>query len=163
MPRMPKPRADSSIEQQVASFLAKFEPSAATLIQQCRAELRKLMPAASELVYDNYNFLVFGFCSTSRPSSCIVSVAAAANGVGLSFYRGADLQDPEGLLQGSGVQNRFVRIPELSVLRSPGVRALIGQAVATAKVPLPGTGRGGTVVQSVSAKQRPRRKPERGI
>jgi len=68
------------------------------------------MPTANELVYDNYNFFVIGYCSTERPSDCIASIAAAANGVGLSFYRGASLPDPHGLLLGSGSQNRFVRL-----------------------------------------------------
>jgi hypothetical protein len=60
------------------------------------------MPTANELVYDNYNFFVIGYCSTERPSDCIASIAAAANGVGLSFYRGVSLPDPHGLLLGSG-------------------------------------------------------------
>jgi hypothetical protein len=35
-----------------------------------------------EIVYDNYNFFVIGFSVTERPSDCILSIAAAANGVG---------------------------------------------------------------------------------
>ena len=74
------------MEKQLAGFIAKFEPANAKLIKQCRAELRKLFPTANELVYDNYNFFVIGYCPTEKPSDCIVSIAAAANGVGLSFY-----------------------------------------------------------------------------
>jgi hypothetical protein len=122
-----------------------------------RTELRKLLPTAVEIVYDNYNFFVIGYCSTERPSDCIVSLAAAANGVGLSFYYGASLPDPQRLLQGSGKQNRFVRLPDVKILRSAGVRALIKAAVARAKMPLSGKGGGHTIIKSVSAKQRPRR------
>jgi hypothetical protein len=155
---MPKTHLTPSPEEQIAAFLAKFEPEEAELIRQCRAEMRKLLPTANELVYDNYNFFVIGYCSTLRPSDCIVSIAAAANGVGLSFYYGASLTDPEHLLQGEGKQNRFVRLPSIESLRAPGVIALIREAVAQAKVPLASTGAGSTVIQSVSAKQRPRRK-----
>lgn len=145
-------------EEQIAAFIAKFEPELGELIRACRAELRQLLPTASELVYDNYNFFVIGYCSTTKPSTCIVSLAAAANGVGLSFYDGASLKDPEHLLQGAGKQNRFVRLPTFDALRAPGVLALIQAATAQAKVPLPATAAGVTVIQSVSAKQRPRRK-----
>jgi hypothetical protein len=63
-------------------------------------------------VYDNYNFLVIAYSSTERPSDCLVSIAAGANGVALSFYQGATLPDPQRLLLGSGRQNRFVRLTE---------------------------------------------------
>ena len=151
---------DPNIEKQLAKFVDKFEPVNAKLIRQCRVELRKLMPTAIELVYDNYNFFVIGYCTTPRASDCIVSIAAAANGVGISFYQGATLADPDGLLKGSGKQNRFIRIPDIKTLRAPKVLALIDAAIAQAKAPLPLKGAEPTVIQSVSGKQRPRRKPE---
>jgi hypothetical protein len=143
---------------QIAGFIAKFEPANAKLIHECRAEIRKLLPAAVELVYDNYNFFVIGYCTTERASDCILSIAAAANGVGLSFYHGASLPDPRHLLLGSGKQNRYVRLPGVETLRSAGVLALINAAVAQAEPPLSSQGGGHTVIKSVSAKQRPRRK-----
>ncbi|TAL04583.1 MAG: hypothetical protein EPO07_04910 [Verrucomicrobia bacterium] len=144
--------------QQVASFLNKFDPKVARVIRACRAELRKLLPTAIELVYDNYNFFVIGYSATERVSDCILSLTAAANGVGLSFYQGASLPDPKKLLLGEGKQNRFIRLPTSEVLRSSDVLALIRAAVAQLRTPLPTTGGGYTVVKSVSAKQRPRRK-----
>jgi hypothetical protein len=65
---------------QLASFIAKFDPKVAELIRACRAEVRKLLPTANQLVYDNYNFFVIGYSSTERASDCIVSIAAAAIG-----------------------------------------------------------------------------------
>ena len=143
---------------QLAGFIAKFDPAIATLIRQCRAVLRQRMPAALELVYDNYNFFVIGYAASEKPSSCIVSLAAAANGVGLSFYWGATIPDPLALLQGAGTQNRFVRLPSAATLKTPGIAALIDAAIAQAKVPLPTTGKGRTIVRSISAKQRSRRR-----
>lgn len=151
---------DSNVEKQLTELIDKFEPAKAKLIRECRVELRKLMPTAIELVYDNYNFFVIGYCTTPRASNCVVSIAAAANGVGISFYQGATLADPDRLLQGSGKQNRFIRVPSIKSLRSPEALALINAAIAQAKIPLPLKGAGGTVIQSVSSKQRPRRKPE---
>ena len=84
-----------------------------------RTALRRWLPTANELVYDNYNFFVIGYSPTERPSDTIVSLAAGANGVGLSFYRGATLPDPHRRLLGSGTQNRFIRLPAAAVLQDP--------------------------------------------
>ncbi len=164
-PTKPKPSAASkqisdpvSVEVELASFIDKFEPSVAKLIRECRAEMRRLLPTAVEIVYDNYNFFVIGYCSTEKPSDCIVSIAAASNGVGLSFYRGASVPDPEGLLQGEGKQNRFIRLSSAERLRVPGLVRLVHAAESIGKTPLPKTGNPPTIIKSVSAKQRPRKK-----
>ena len=124
-----------------------------------RKALRKRLPTAYELAYDNYNFFVLGYGSTDRPSDCIVSMAAGANGVGLCFIHGARLPDPHRLLLGSGNQTRFIRLGSADVLARAEVEALIAAAVARAKTPLPAGGRGRLIIRSVSVKQRPRRRP----
>jgi hypothetical protein len=88
----------------VRNFIGKFEPKHQAVIRAVRKALRKRFPTATELAYDNYNFFVIGFGPTQRPSDCIVSIAAAANGVGLCFIRGASLPDPAKMLLGSGKQ-----------------------------------------------------------
>jgi hypothetical protein len=151
-------RTKVTAEQQLAGFIAKFDAKNVTLIRAVRKVLRKRMPSANELVYDNYNFFVIGYCSTERPSDCIVSIAAGANGVGLSFYYGASLPDPQKLLLGSGSQNRFIRLESVATLAKSGVDELIAAAIAQAEHPLPKIGTGKLVIQSVSKKQKPRRK-----
>jgi hypothetical protein len=144
---------------QVAGCIAKFDPNVATVIRACRSALRKRLPTAIEQVYDNYNFLAIGFCTTERTSDCICSLACSVKGVALSFYYGASLPDPQGVLLGSGNQNRYVRLKSAATLREPAVAALIDAAVSQADPPLPEGGRGKTMVKSVSAQQRPRRQP----
>jgi hypothetical protein len=151
-------QADATGEQQLAGFIKKFDSKNAALIRSVRKVLRKRLPTANELVYDNYNFFVIGYCSTERPSDCILSLAAGANGVGLSFYHGATLPDPDRLLLGSGSQNRFIRIESAATLTRPEVEELIAAAIKQAEAPLPGSGRGRLVIRSISKKQRPRSK-----
>ena len=152
-------KAEESPARQLDRFLAKFEPEARSLIRAARAVLRKRWPGANELVWDNYNFFVIGYCTTERPSSCIVSIAAAANGVGISFYRGASLPDPRRVLLGAGKQSRFLRLESVATLAKPEVRALL--ALATELSPPFAQTHGRLIVRSVSAKQRrgPRRSP----
>jgi hypothetical protein len=151
----------ASPAKQIAGFIAKFDPEVARVIRSSRAALRKRFPTAIEQVYDNYNFLAIGFCTTERTSDCIVSLAAQAKGVALSFYYGASLPDPRRILQGSGNQNRFIRLESAATLSNRDVQTLLAAAVAQAKSPLPATGRGYTLIKSISAKQRPRRLPQK--
>ena len=151
----------ASPAKQLADFISKFDPEVARVIRAARAVLRKRFPTAIELVYDNYNFFVIGFCSTERASDCIVSLAAQAKGVSLSFYYGASLPDPQGILQGSGNQNRFIRLESAATLSNPDVQTLLTAAAAQAKSPLPASGGGYTLIKSISAKQRPRRIAEK--
>ena len=146
-------------EEQLNRFIDKFEPNHQGIIRAVRKALRKRLPAANELAYDNYNFLALGYCSTARPSDAIVSIAAAANGVGLCFIHGASLPDPQKILLGSGKQTRFIRVESAEILARPEVEALIAASIARAKTPLPSSGRGKLIIQSISAKQKPRRKP----
>src|SRR3984885_2415676 len=122
-------------EQQLKGFIAKFDPAMGMQIRECRSAMRKRFPTANELVYDNYNFFVIGYCTTERPSDCVVSLAANSKGIGLSFYYGASLPDPHKILEGSGTQNRFVRIPDPSVLERPEIQELIDAAEAQADPP----------------------------
>jgi hypothetical protein len=144
-------------ERQLAEFIAKFDPAVAKRIRECRAAMRKRFPTANELVYDNYNFFVIGYCTTERPSDCVVSLAANASGVNLNFYYGAMLPDPHRILQGSGSQNRFVRLEGPATLRRSEVQELLSAAEAQAEPPFRKEGGGKLIVRSISAKQRPRR------
>lgn len=155
MKRSPSSQAVGSANE-VASFIDKFDPPVARLLRACRTALQKRLPTAIEQVYDNYNFLAIGYCTTERTSDCLVSLAASAKGVALSFYHGADLPDPKGVLLGGGKQNRFVRLESAATLDEPAVAALLDAAITQAKSPLPTSGRGYTIVKSVSVKQRPR-------
>jgi hypothetical protein len=145
-------------EDQVRRFIAKFEPRHQSLIRAVRKALRRRFPTAYELAYDNYNFFVLGYGPTERPSDCVVSMAAGANGVGLCFIHGARLPDPHKILLGSGNQTRFIRLESADVLARPDVRALITAAVARSRTPFRGSGRGTLIIRSIATKQRPRRK-----
>ena len=144
-------------EQQLKGFIAKFDPAMGKQIRECRSALRKRFPTANELVYDNYNFFVIGYCTTERPSDCVVSLATNSKGIGLSFYHGATLPDPNGILQGSGNQNRFLRLDGVATLNRPEVQELLEAAEAQADPPLDKTGKGKLIIRSISEKQRPRR------
>jgi hypothetical protein len=153
MARAASDKADA--EKQLKGFIAKFDSNHQAVIRAARKALRERFPTATELVYDNYNFFVIGYGPTERPSDSIISIAAAANGVGLCFIRGASLPDPARILQGSGKQTRFVRLPSADIPKKPEIQTLLILA-DRAKTPMPAQGKGRLIVRSISAQQRPR-------
>ena len=152
-----KPTESVSDSKQVAGFIAKFDPAIAKLTRACRTAIRKRYPSAIELVYDNYNALAIGYSSTERTSDCVFSLAVYARGVNLYFMYGRSLPDPDELLLGNGSQGAFIRLDSASTLDQPRVKKLIESAVKRQIPTFSSSGRGYTVVKSISAKQRPRR------
>jgi hypothetical protein len=147
----------NSPAKQVAGFIAKFDPPIAKLTRECRSVIRKRFPSAIELVYDNYNALAIGYGPTEKTSDCIFSLAAYARGLNLYFTYGRSLPDPDGLLEGNGTQGAFIRLASVDTLAEPKVIDLIQRAVKRQRPTFSSSGRGYTVVKSISAKQRPRR------
>jgi hypothetical protein len=140
------------------TFIRRFDPAIRKLVREARAKLRRRLPTAIELVYDNYNALAIGFASSERMSDTIVSLAVYARGVNLYFIYGAALADPHHLLLGSGNQGRFVRLESASTLDRREIVELLAAAIAEGETPLPRRGRGRIVIKSVSPKKRPRRR-----
>jgi hypothetical protein len=141
----------------IAQFLAKYTPEVAQFAVAARCKLAALFPRGFELVYDNYNALVFGIAPTQRTSDAIVSLAVYPRWVTLFFLKGASLVDPTSLLQGSGSQVRSIRLSSAADLDLPAVRELLAQAsqpFASSFADAPALT---AVVKSVSAKQRPRK------
>ena len=154
-----QPQLDAaSAESQLRAFIEKFGADDQRLIRAVRSALRRRLPTANELVWDNYNFFVIGYSPTERPTDSILSIAARANGVGVCFIHGASLPDPKGLLLGSGRQTRFIRVASASELSHPDVAELIDAAISRATKPLAARGRGKLVIRSIASKQRPRRR-----
>lgn len=153
----PKPRA-ASAQAQLKGFLAKYAPATAAEARKVHARMRVLVPGATELVYDNYNGLVIGFCPSERASDAVLSIFVARDHVSVCFLQdGPDLPDPAGLLRGSGNVVRHIRLTSAAELDTPPVLALIRESLERADVPIDPKGRRRLVIRSISKKQRPRR------
>jgi hypothetical protein len=144
---------------QIAGFTAKYSPDVARQFRAARATLRRLFPRGYELVYDNYNALGCGFSPTPRSSDILVSVVAYPRWVTLFFFDGRRLNDPDGLLRGSGVRIRSLRLQPFALINSVAVGKLLAQAIDESRAELKTAPRLSTVIKSVSARQRPRRPP----
>ncbi len=151
-------RSAASPAAQLAGFLAKYTPSMAKEGRAALMRMRRLVPNAVQMVYDNWNGLVVGFGPTERASEAVVSILVVSDHVSLCFIQdGPGLPDPQHLLNGSGNVVRHIKLTSARDLDTPAIRALVKAAVTRSDVPFDPRRRAKLVIKSISKKQRPRR------
>jgi hypothetical protein len=143
-------------KQQLDTFLAKYDPEIAKFARRALVKIRKRLPGAVEIVYDNYNALAIGFGPNERASLAIFSIVLFPRWVNLFFLQGAKLPDPGRRLKGSGNVVRSVRLED-NTLDDLEIQHLMEVAMRRAKVPIDPGQRRQLIVKSISAKQRARR------
>ena len=114
---------------ELRKFLAAFDPEITTLFLATRAAVLAAAPDANELIYDAYNAVSAAYSFTDRLKEGFCHVAGYSKYVNLGFNRGAALDDPAGILVGSGARIRHVRIAAVAELRAPALQALLRAAV----------------------------------
>ena len=144
---------------QLEGFLAKFLPEIAADARAALKAMRKRLPGAVELVYDNYNALAIGFGPGERASEAIFSIAVMPRYVLLCILQnGPRLKDPTNILRGGGnVVRNLILVDGAKTLDDPAVKAIMRQAIDMANSQIDSTRRNRMVIKSISAKQRPRR------
>src|ERR1019366_9769503 len=142
---------------QLRTFLAKYTRAMHVEMKAAHAKMRKLVPGAVEMVYDNWNGLVVGFGPSERASEAVLSLIALPDHVTLCFLKGKKLPDPAKLLKGGGTTVRHCRLASIADLDSRAIRTLITLAIKQADPPFDTQARHKLVIKSVSGKQRPRR------
>ncbi len=116
-------------------FLRPYPAEIRDLALAARALVLREAPGATELIYDAYNAVAAGYTFTGRPSDAPIHIAVYAKWVNLGFTRGADLPDPDRVLQGSGRQVRHLRLSTPADLESPVLLHFLRAAIARAPRP----------------------------
>ena len=149
-------------ERRIAGFVDKYTPAIAAQLRDARQRLRAHFPRGVEMVFDNYNALVFGIGPTDRTRESFISIAGYPKWVTLFFLDGASLHDPDALLEGDGKQVRGIRLKTPADMATPAVAALIAQAIAMRRDALAAAAPLSTVIKAEVEKQRPRRPAAQG-
>ena len=144
-------------DKQLASFIGKYSPGVAAVAKAALVTMRKRLPGAVELVWDNYNALAIAFGASEKLADVIFSIALYPRWVSLFFKHGATLADPEKLLKGRGNAMRHIVLEGAATLDRFVVRKLMDQAQDSASNPIDPKGKRRIVIKAISAKQRPRR------
>lgn len=104
--------------------LAKASPAMADVARAARALIADVMPGVTEVPWATQRIAGYGV-GPKKMSEHFTYIAPAGEHVNLGFFYGADLDDPDGLLEGSGKAMRHIKLRSLADLKRPGVRALL--------------------------------------
>lgn len=112
--------------------LAAFDLSVGELALALREMVLEEAPAVVEKVLRVYA-LVFWYSLTGRMSDAFVQVVVYPKGVNLMFNRGAELEDPDGVLVGEGKIIRHIKVRRPDDLKNRYLRRFIRAALKHAK------------------------------
>ena len=144
----------TNAEIQLASYFAKYEPAMAKLGKALRAKLRARLPGLFEIVYvyESQNALVISYSPTERGYEGVCSISVYPRLVKLGFGKGAQLSDPNKLLQGQGKTVRYIELN--SVADFDRAEALIANAVKLAKLRLDPNAKGTVIIKAEEQRAR---------
>src|SRR3982075_4550359 len=106
-------------------FLKPYDREIQDLALQLRALVLAEMAPCYENIYDAYSAVAIGYGTSDRLRDGIFHVAVYSQHVNLGFNDGATLDDPKGILQGSGNQIRHIKIKRPEDIKRPELRAYI--------------------------------------
>ena len=112
--------------------LSDYDLKVGELALALREMVLEELPAASERMFRAY-VLVFWYSLTGRMTDAFCSIVVNVRHVNLMFNRGAELNDPDGLLVGSGKIIRHIKVHRPEDLKKPHLRKFIRIAIKHAK------------------------------
>jgi len=112
--------------------LSQFDLKVGELALELRAMVLEEVPAAVERLVRVYA-LVFWYSLTGRITDAFCQVVVYPKGVNLMFNRGAELEDPDGVLVGEGKIIRHIKVRRPEDLKNPHLRRFIRAALKHAK------------------------------
>ena len=128
--RAPRPgdEPDRDIEADVERLLAEHTPEIQAIERALRSTLHDRFPAAVEQVDFANRLIAFGH--TMKIRGLLFAIIAHASRVNLQLADGANLPDPDGLIEGTGKRIRHVKIRSVEAASSPAVIAIIEAQIA---------------------------------
>jgi hypothetical protein len=116
-------------------ILTDFDPAIQSLARETRGLIYAVLPQVVEIVWTTQKIAGYG-TGPKKMSEHFSWIAPAKKHITFGFYYGAELPDPEKLLEGTGKLLRHVKIKSSDDLKKPAVRQLLEVAI-THRVPPP--------------------------
>jgi len=112
----------------VDEFLAPHSPQVRALVEQTRELVKSAMPDAVETVRPGRNSITYDMGGGMAEWICYI--APFKSYINLGFFRGTELPDPHGLLEGTGKLLRHVKLRTPEDISRPALRSLLEAAAA---------------------------------
>lgn len=108
-------------------LLAQYDEHVTGLATELQEFIHKHLPGANEEVDIPAKLLAYNYGPGYKHVICAIQFSK--KGVKLSFYKGAELPDPQHLLTGTGKVHRYVEINSPADLKSPPLKQLMKDAL----------------------------------
>ncbi len=115
-------------------IVSGVSPHARKLADEARELIRSLYPAVVEVPWSKQKVIGYGV-GPKKMSEHFCYISVSKNHINLGFMYGAELPDPERLLDGTGKLLRHVRVTQLEQLTNPALRELV-QAATKHRMPV---------------------------
>jgi hypothetical protein len=116
----------------VSEHLKKVPPAVRPIVQAARRTVKAVASNATEISYrsepprsSSYMWKIVRY---AVDTGNVVGIGTFPTYATLFFYRGRELDDASGLLEGSGKDARFIRLRTAADAERPAVKRLVGQA-----------------------------------
>jgi len=113
----------SGINKAVYDVIEAYPPEVQSLALAARKLVRRVIPKATEMVDSKSKVIGYGFGPGYKDMIC--SLMPARTWVTLGIGWGAELPDPQKLLEGTGKVHRHVKLRRESDLKAPALEALL--------------------------------------
>lgn len=112
----------------ITAFLSQYDGQVFQLALELRKVILTMLPGVSEQLDAPAKMVAYGYGQKYAELVCVM--IPSKKGLKLGFNRGADLPDPDGLLEGTGKISRYVVIASEDVIQSPELKKLLESALA---------------------------------
>ena len=104
--------------------IAGSDPHVTEIARRLRQLIIDIYPDVVEVLWPKQRIIGYGV-GPKKMSEHFCYIGAHRDHVNLGFYYGAQLPDPEGLLEGTGKKLRHIKIRDIEAVEQPSVRRLI--------------------------------------
>jgi hypothetical protein len=116
----------------VSEHIKKVPPAVRPIVQAARRTVKAVAPEADEISYrsqpprsSSYMWKIVRYAVDGEN---VVGIGTFPRHSTLFFYRGRELDDGSGLLEGSGKDSRFIKLRTPGDAERPAVKQLLGKA-----------------------------------
>jgi hypothetical protein len=114
------------MDKEIEDFLNLYSREVRELALAARELILSAMPGVTEKFYPGYKSIAYS--ASTKMADQGVYIAPLKDRVNLGFYRGTELPDPAGMLEGTGKLLRHIKLKRAEDLQNPALRALLEAA-----------------------------------
>jgi len=116
----------------VSEHIKKIPPAVRPIVQAARRTVKAVAPTANEISYQSEpprsSTYMWKIVRYAVDGANVVGIGTFARHSTMFFYRGRELDDGSGLLEGSGKDSRFITLRAPADAEHPAVKQLLKKA-----------------------------------